>query len=147
MGTLANIGIINKDGTVEVILCTWDGYPSYTGDLLLNHYNSEKEVRKLISLGDISQLRWKVRPGLSSRQEFYNPKDGVTISYKRDRGDTDADARKYESLDEYWKIEGDAWFIEYVYMWDASLGKWKWAGEGKSGLLRRLFKKDCKRKN
>lgn len=147
MSTRSNIGIINKDGTVEVVYCHWDGYPSYNGTLLLNHYNSEEMVRRLISLGDISQLRPRVNPRLCSHQSFDNPADDVTIFYKRDRGDTDVDARKYDTIDVYWKEEGDDWSIEYVYMWDASSGKWKWSGEGKSGLLRRLFKKDCKRKN
>lgn len=142
MSTRSNIGIINKDGTVEVVYCHWDGYPSYNGVLLLNHYNSEERARDLISFGDISQLREKIRP--ETQHSFDNPQDGVTIFYKRDRDEVNVDARKYDTIDAYWKEEGYYFDIEYVYMWDAVSGKWKWSGESKSQNLKRLFKKDCK---
>ena len=50
MGTRSNIGIINEDGSVTAIYCHWDGFLSYNGKILLNHYTTADIVNQLSTL-------------------------------------------------------------------------------------------------
>ena len=107
MSTRSRIGIVNKDGKVVSIYCHSDGYPSYNGNILRKHYKSERKVRELIGLGDISVLDRKISPdpkGGRVRDYDHFPRTkpangrhsfdydvgrqiGVTLAYHRDRGD------------------------------------------------------------
>lgn len=147
MSTNSNIGIINKDGTVEVIYCHWDGHPSHNGVLLREHYNSLTKVTELIALGNISSLRERVAPEPGQQHSFDSPAEGVTIAYARDRGEAGEGARKYESIEDYWRAEGSDPCIEYVYMFDTKRLKWTlmlW--DGTKPYTKILYKKDCKDK-
>ena len=62
MSTRSHIGIWNEDGSLDVIYCHWDGYPSYNGALLLHHYQDPEKIRELIALGDISSMAESVKP-------------------------------------------------------------------------------------
>ena len=62
MSTRSHIGIWNEDGSLDVIYCHWDGYPSYNGAVLLRHYQDPEKIRELIALGDISSLAESVKP-------------------------------------------------------------------------------------
>ena len=62
MSTRSHIGIWNEDGSLDVIYCHWDGYPSYNGAVLLHHYQDPEKIRELIALGDISSLAESVKP-------------------------------------------------------------------------------------
>ena len=52
MSTRSHIGIRNEDGSLDVIYCHWDGYPSYNGAVLFHHYQEPEKIRELIGLGD-----------------------------------------------------------------------------------------------
>ncbi len=52
---------MNADGSIDSIYCHHDGYLSYNGDILVNHYQTEEKVRELISLCDISSLEKTVK--------------------------------------------------------------------------------------
>lgn len=56
MSTRSQIGILNKDGSVDSVWCHWDGYPSNNGRILLDEYNSVRAVRNLLAGGDLSSL-------------------------------------------------------------------------------------------
>jgi hypothetical protein len=56
MSTRSNIGIVNKDGTVDLIYCHYDGYPRNNGTILLTYYYKEKTVRELIANGNLISL-------------------------------------------------------------------------------------------
>ena len=56
MATRSMIGIENSDGTIEAIYCHCDGAPEDKGPVLTAFYDSEKKVRELIALGDLSIL-------------------------------------------------------------------------------------------
>lgn len=56
MSTRCRIGIENADGSVTSIYCHHDGYPSYTGKVLKEHYANEEKLRELISYGDTSGI-------------------------------------------------------------------------------------------
>jgi len=56
MGTRSAIGKFNPNGTMTLIYCHWDGYPSYNGRILNEHYKTLEDVDKLLALGDLSSL-------------------------------------------------------------------------------------------
>ena len=56
MSTNAMIYKKMQDGSVKGVYLHWDGYPSWAGDKLLNHYTTEEKVQRLIDLGAISVL-------------------------------------------------------------------------------------------
>jgi hypothetical protein len=82
MATHSRIGIMTKNG-IKSIYCHWDGYPSYVGHVLKNHYSTEEKIQDLLSLGDLSVLSLKVFP--SGEHSFENPEIGVCVAYHRDR--------------------------------------------------------------
>ena len=45
MSTRSNIGILNKDGTIESIYCHLDGYPEGVGLELYNQYNNKNKLK------------------------------------------------------------------------------------------------------
>ena len=55
MSTNSRIAVMHGD-VCKSIYCHWDGYFSYNGDVLLNHYDSAK-ANQLVALGDLSSLR------------------------------------------------------------------------------------------
>ena len=115
MSTRSNIAIKRKNGTVDSIYCHWDGYLSYNGKILLEHYQDVNKINKLIELGDISSLNKEVEP--TKEHTYDNPQEGVTIAYKRDRGEDNADKRVWNSLTEYFRNVDTLW-IEYIYVYD-----------------------------
>ena len=127
MSTRSNIGIINKDSSMDVIYCHWDGYPCHNGALLLHHYKEEDKVRRLMQLGDISSLAEKLEPDPGQEHTFEKPADGVVVAYGRERGDKDAHARHYESVDAYRKeLQSSNTWIEFVYLYSVAGRQWLW---------------------
>ena len=56
MSTRSRIAKLNDDGSIRVIYCHSDGYLSYNGRILLEHYTDPAKVDALLDLGDISSL-------------------------------------------------------------------------------------------
>src|SRR5206468_10072588 len=56
MSTRSLIACKNEDGSIDLIYCHSDGYPSHNGRILLENYQSPAKVRQLIALGDIYSL-------------------------------------------------------------------------------------------
>lgn len=56
MSTNSLIAIENKDLSVESVYCHWDGYLSYNGNILHDHYDSVEKIRELIDGGNMSVL-------------------------------------------------------------------------------------------
>lgn len=106
MSTRSFIGIQNEDGSVEVIYCHFDGYPSHNGEILINHYNDESKVRELISMGGMSSLDKTI-----DECEFY----------VRDRGE-DMNENKSEivnTLEEFKKDSSK--LVDYIYIFDKNI--------------------------
>lgn len=80
MTTHAIIGMVKDDGFVEAIYCNWDGYPEGVGRTLFEHYQDIEDVKKLISLGDISVLR-------PNPHDIFPLTDECVIAYHRDLGE------------------------------------------------------------
>lgn len=89
--------IAKKIGEDEylTIYCHADGYLTYNGAMLLDHYNTPERVDALLALGDLSTLQEKLEPDPNLPHSFdYNERqEGVTVAYGRDRGETGTEAR------------------------------------------------------
>ena len=105
MATRSKIGVLKENGKVDAIYCHWDGYPSYNGATLVNHYDQISQVRKLISLGDISSLG----ATLDETNSYYGWRE------------EEVPKRTYESVEAYENAYGDTW-DEYIYLFKEN--KW-----------------------
>lgn len=97
MGTRSQIGIQNADGTVTGIYCHWDGYPSYNGRVLQDHYTDEAKIRELMAIGDISSLGEEI----GEKHDFDKAPKGQCNSYSRDRGEEDCEAKNFANAREF----------------------------------------------
>lgn len=123
MSTPATIGLLEEDGTVTSIQVNGDGYPSWTGQLLLDVYADAEIAKRLIDLGDCSYIDKKLE-----RQNPDIEEDGVTVAYHRDRDEDWEDVQPIvrENEKEFWDSV-ESW--EYGYLLKG--GKW-WYAKGKS---------------
>ena len=97
MSTNSNIGVLNKNGTVDAVYCHWDGYPSYNGKILTEHYITAKKIKRLIELGNISILA----SNIGKKHEFDKPNKNWCLFYGRDRGDKNVSHQTYSSVKDY----------------------------------------------
>ena len=109
----------------EAVYCHWDGYPAYTGNLLLEHYKSSELVKELLSHGDISVLG----PSIGQKHDFNNPPDDETTYYHRDRGDkwTSVKPRFFFNVTAL-KLWAESCGCEYLYLWQHDT--WYYASRG-----------------
>lgn len=137
MGTRATIGMLQPDDTVLAIYCHNDGYPSYLGKMLTTHYSTKSQVKKLIQLGDISQLKSKLAPRPFQRHSFDNPAKGVTLAYHRDR--QEPWERTKPSI--YTDKENFVNHAEtsYVYLYDPKTQSWSVASYSKPNFRKMQF--------
>jgi len=80
MATRSNIAVLNEDGTVTMVYCHWDGYPSNNGKILLENYKTYEEVYNLLSHGSMSTLKEDAE---------------TSVFYHRDRGENLDDVHPY----------------------------------------------------
>lgn len=118
MSTNSTIAVQHADGSVSQVYCHWDGYVSYNGKMLLNHYNSLLAAEKLVALGDISSLNKSIAGGAG--HSFNCPVEGETTFYGRDRGETGTEPNVFETLSDYYtNFDGQ----EYNYLFRN--GEWE----------------------
>lgn len=115
------------------IYCHADGYLTYNGAMLLDHYNTPERVDALLALGDLSSLQEKLEPDPNLPHSFnYDERqEGVTVAYGRDRGENGTEARVATLAD----LNDESNWTEYVYVFDEN-NKWKYfkTGQAKNGL-------------
>lgn len=80
------IGVINRDGTVDLSRCGQNGEPERMVPLLLRHYDYKYAAMALVSLGNLERLGARLRPAGKSHS-FHEPEKGTTVAHYRDRGD------------------------------------------------------------
>ncbi|MFR1524186.1 MAG: hypothetical protein ACLSUV_01580 [Bacilli bacterium] len=134
MSTRSYICIENEDKSISGIYCHSDGYLTYNGAMLLDHYSDREKVKELISLGDLSILLPNLHPNKSKPHSFdYNERqDDVCVFYGRDRGEKDTNAREVDLE----KLDKNI-FIEYVYVFGLD-NKWRYFEGGsykETGLM------------
>lgn len=96
MATRSTIAIELPSGKIKSVYCHWDGYLSYNGKILQEHYTDAKKVAKLISKGAISSLA----PEIGRKHAFNDSGKGVCTFYARDRGEH-MQVDKFKNFDEY----------------------------------------------
>jgi len=122
MSTRSVIAIQRGDDEYEAIYCHSDGYLTYNGAMLLDHYNDRDTVEKLLKLGDLSCLNEKIEPDPSKPHSFdYGCRqEDVCIAYGRDRGDENVASK----ILNYKQLRDWGW-IEYFYIFTPD-NTWKY---------------------
>lgn len=121
MATRSRIAIETTDAfgnkVIKSIYCHWDGYPSYNGKILYEHYTSRDKVSDLIELGDISSLGYEINP--TQNHSFDQPQEGVTVAYRRDRKEKIRPPRQDFGISDFVKSDIE----EYGYLFTEE-GEW-----------------------
>ena len=106
MSTNSLVAYLNEDGSVVSSYVHYDGYATGVGEMLLEHYNSDKLARDLAwCLGYASSL-----------------KETISESHE-DRANTD-EAETYESCEDFEEYIRECSHLEYVYVWDTHKDEW-----------------------
>jgi len=138
MSTRSNIGVLEEDGSLTIVYCHSDGYFSWNGVRLFDHWNSEARARQLIKLGDIGSLGeiagqkhnfdWTfeeqfqlARGGIDWDKVNQDPRHRWTRYYGRDRGEKDIKPRSFASYEAFLEKDGGQ---EYLYLWDVRREEW-----------------------
>lgn len=108
MSTNSRIGILNEDGSVLSVYCHWDGYPSYVGGILLNHYSNQDKIREMMSHGDMSSIG----PEIGEKHDFNGRPDDSCTFYGRDRGEEGVEAKLKKDEAEYSRTLSE----QYMYL-------------------------------
>ena len=91
------------------------------GATLKTHYTNPVKVAELIALGGLSVLGEHVDPDPDLPHSFDGPQqDGVTVSYRRDRGEDDMPAREANTIKEAKRL----FDAEYVYVFNPDTRSW-----------------------
>jgi hypothetical protein len=96
MSTRSLIGMADAKGQVKCVYCHWDGYPSWNGRLLLEHWSDRKKLAELLALGDISVLSREI---------------GQKIDFNRTISDTAYREEHAEQCVIYHRDRGEKWTI------------------------------------
>ena len=122
MGTRSYIAVKLSDGRWKCVYCHWDGYPSWNGKILYNHYNSQELAEALVAPGDMSSLDKKCdKP---EGHTYDTPAKDYTVYYRRDRGyyrrdrgETESDGVIGNSLEEVLSLHRTAGAC-FIYVWE-----------------------------
>ena len=131
MSTRSYILKENDNGTYTGVYCHNDGYLTYNGAMLIDHYKNRDKVEKLISLGNMSSLNIYLEPDPSKPHSFDDRQEDVCVFYSRDRAEVNQEASNL-TLEE---IDSPSSWIEYCYIYSKD-DKWKFfkCGELDKGL-------------
>ena len=125
MSTRSTIAVEHVDGTVSQVYCHYDGYVSHNGQILVDHYDTQKKAELLVFLGSMSSLRPKCIPDPAKTHSSINPQDDVTTYYGRDNGEPFVKPSHYPTVDNY---KRNLQCEEYDYLftegqWEVSNGR------------------------
>ena len=122
MSTRSYICMKIDDDKYKTIYCHSDGYLTYNGAMLLDHYSDKAKVEKLLDLGNISVLYENIEPDPTKPHSFDYDKrqEGVVVAYGRDRGEERQEAK----ILSFEQLTDDQSWIEYIYIFDDN--KWKY---------------------
>lgn len=109
MGTASMIGCYNEDGTVTATYCHYDGYISYNGKMLVEHYNTPELAKNVANAGYLSGLKSDL---YESVVEAVHIEDPVKYDSPQHFFDTAAD---YAGAEFLYLYDGEAWFVHSVY--------------------------------
>ena len=108
MSTRSRIGFISTDNSIETVYCHQDGYPAFNGRILKECYSGIEKIKELLAQGDMSSLGETIKE---------------CVFFHRDRNEVLEPAYKEK---DYESFKSDlSWDIEWVYLWDESINKWR----------------------
>ena len=114
MGTRSAIGYKTPEGKIRAKYSHYDGYTSYTGAMLEEHYQEARKIAQMVELGDQSFIAPNVFP-TNDTHSVDTPQEDVIVFYGRDRGETGVDTREFETVAEFVEyFEGMG--CEYYYL-------------------------------
>lgn len=123
MGTRSNIAIQLPNGKFKQIYAHWDGYPSWNGKILLEHYQDPKKIKQLIALGGVSSLAPELKMPDGSLREFEDrteANENVCKFYKA-RGETEKAVTKQIPICE------QEWLYVWMKKWNDDKPRWYYA--------------------
>ena len=121
MSTRCIIAVDMGNDRFSVVYCHNDGYLEGVGQVLGKHYNNTRRARALVRLGDLSSLHPRLAPRKGEAHSFEARAPGVTVAYRRERGDT-ANVACTTSYTGLRPVARDC-HADFVYMW--SNGSWR----------------------
>ena len=83
MGTPSSITTKCNDGKFRSTYCQYDGYPSYNGKILFEHFQDQQKIEDMMALGDMSSLGASIE--CPDGHSYDTPVEGHTLFYGRDR--------------------------------------------------------------
>ena len=132
MGTRSRIGVMHGD-KCKSVYCHWDGYLSFNGQILQEHYDSAK-ANHLVSLGDMSSLDKNIEIPEGVEHTFDVPAKNITTFYGRDRGESGTEFRVALTFNEFLE-QCENCGAEYYYIMKD--GVW-YCGDMYTGSCQRL---------
>jgi hypothetical protein len=128
MSTRSAIGVMHGNNC-KAIYCHSDGYLSYVGKVLLNHYDSTK-ANFLVAQGDCSMLGKEIGEKIDFNARMEYDTDNIAKQcrfYKRDRDETDVDFKTFFNDQELFAgIDAQYFYVNKDNVWYVSEGaEWK----------------------
>ena len=123
MSTRSLICMKVDDDKYNAIYCHLDGYLTFNGAMLVDHYKDREKVEKLLNLGNISFLAQNIDPDPSKPHSFnYDERQkGVVVAYGRDAGEENQEFSVCSLKDlKEWNS------IEYIYIFDEN-NEWQYS--------------------
>tara|TARA_R100001510_G_C7533900_1_gene124215 strand:+ start:168 stop:581 length:414 start_codon:yes stop_codon:yes gene_type:complete len=121
MGTRSRIGIELKDNSIMSVYCHWDGYPSFNGRVLREHYTTVEQVRDLIDGGNISSLHtnagWN-NETLPKTGPLYYTMRGESIEENEPRLDKDMEEFFSDGEEYSYIFRNGNWFAYDMDQWE-----------------------------
>ncbi len=141
MATRSTIWIQEEDGTFKGIFCNWDGYVSYNGKILDEHYTDTNKIEELISGGSLSVLDKNLNPKEGIIHNKTSRQEGVCLYLHRDFEERKRVIYTAASIDEI----RESFYQDYNYIFKKN--KWYYFEDNKKtlkNLKNELAKKEKK---
>ena len=122
MGTRSLIACTSNNYIFTSIYCHWDGYPSYVGKKLLEHYQDPGKVLTLMSLGSLSSLGAEIgyQHSFDAGPEIIGD---MCTAYGRDRGERNQEAHVTKGKKSLLQTASNCG-AEHIYLFTS--GHWSW---------------------
>lgn len=132
MATRCAIGYMYEDNIVFAKYSHYDGYPSHTGKMLVEHYDFNLKIQTMIALGDQSYLAPEIFPK-GDTHSFETPEKDVIVFYGRDRGEPNTAPKTFNGMVEF--IDHYEDLVDYLYVYNPTDKMWKcWSTSTKAKI-------------
>ena len=119
MSTRSSISILKKDGSIDSIICHFDGTIRNNGVILFLHYQDKDKINELISHGNLEVLNKKISP-INPEAHALNRERDVCYFHARELG-SDKDIAHYKDFSDYIKRHP---FQDFDYIYNEKKRAW-----------------------